>query len=156
VGVRTFAPGHDMDSSQNYHRRHHSVFSRLLLGFLPRDTMLARYMLSSRVRLSVHPSVTNRYCIETTGRIELVSAWRLSSTYPTLCHKEIYEISQHLGTSLWDFVPNSGLRKFRHGKSIALSTTLIVVASTVEFVDDTYTTIDESWLLTTSRSTVTL
>ena len=47
-----------MDSSQNYHRRHHSVFSRLLLGFLPRDTMLARYMLSSRVRLSVHPSLT--------------------------------------------------------------------------------------------------
>jgi len=82
-------------------------FPRLLLGFLPRDTMLARYMLSSRVRLSVHPSVTNRYCIETTGRIELVSAWRLSSTYPTLCHKEIYEISQNLGTSIWDFVPQT-------------------------------------------------
>ena len=118
--------------------------------------MLARYMLSSRVRLSVHSSVTNRYCIETTGRIELVSAWRLSSTYPKLCHKEIYELSQNLGTSIWDFVPNSGLRKFCHGKSIALSTTLIVVVSTVEFVDDTYMTIDESWLLTTSRSTVTL
>jgi len=28
-------------------------------------------------------------------------------------------------------------------------------SSTVEFVDDTYTTIDESWLFTTSRSTVT-
>ena len=34
--------------------------------------MLARYMLSSYVRLSVCPSVTSRYCIETTGRIKLV------------------------------------------------------------------------------------
>jgi len=33
----------------------------------------------------------------------------------------------------WKFVPNSGLRKFRHGKSILLSTT----SSTVELVDDT-------------------
>ena len=29
-------------------------------------------------------------------------------------------------------------------------------SSTVELVDDTYTTVDESWLFTTSRSTVTL
>jgi len=29
-------------------------------------------------------------------------------------------------------------------------------SSTVEFVDDTYTTVDESWLFTTSRSTVIL
>jgi len=41
--------------------------------FLPRDAMLARYMLSSScVRPSAHPFVTSRYCIETSGRIELV------------------------------------------------------------------------------------
>ena len=32
--------------------------------------------------------------------------------------------SKNKATSLWDFVPNSGLRKFRHGKSVALSTKL--------------------------------
>ena len=36
-------------------------------------------------------------------------------------------LKANMGTSLWDFVPNSGLGKFRHGKSIALSTTLVVV-----------------------------
>jgi len=43
---------------------------------LPRDAILARYMLSSCVRLSVCLfvclSVTSRCCIETTGRTELV------------------------------------------------------------------------------------
>ena len=36
-------------------------------------------------------------------------------------------ISKNYGTSFWDFVSNSGIRKFRRGKSIALSTTLVVV-----------------------------
>jgi len=60
--------------------------------FLPRDAMLARYMLSLCVCLSVRPSVclsvclsvTNRYCIETSGRIEVVfsmeSSFRLFYT----------------------------------------------------------------------------
>ena len=39
--------------------------------FTARPT-LARYMLSSCIRVSVRLSVTSRYCIETTGRIELV------------------------------------------------------------------------------------
>jgi len=64
-------------------------------------------------------------------------------------------------TSLWNFVLNCGLkiRKFRHGESDALSTigySSSSSSSTVELVDDTYRTIDESWLFTTSRSTVTL
>jgi len=33
--------------------------------FLPRDAMVARYILSSCVRLSVCPSVTSRYCVKT-------------------------------------------------------------------------------------------
>ena len=46
--------------------------------------------------LSVRPSVTNRYCIERTGRIELFLARTLPSTYPTLCCKEIW-VSPKLG-----------------------------------------------------------
>ena len=42
------------------------------------------------VRPSVRPSVTSRYCIETTGEIELFWAWSLPSTYSTLCYKEIW------------------------------------------------------------------
>ena len=52
--------------------------------FLPRDAMLARYMLWSRVRLPVRLSVTSRYCIETTGRIELFFGMGLPSTYHTM------------------------------------------------------------------------
>ena len=39
--------------------------------------------------LSVRPSVTSRYCVETTGRIKLVLARRFPSTHPTLCYQEI-------------------------------------------------------------------
>ena len=44
-------------------------------------------------------------------------AWELHSTYPTLCYKEIHIFSKK-GTALWNFAPNSRLRKFRHGISI--------------------------------------
>ena len=57
--------------------------------FTARRYAIARYLLSSRVRLPVCPSITSRYCIETTARIELVSGTGLSSTYPTLCCGEI-------------------------------------------------------------------
>jgi len=55
------------------------------------------------------------------------------STEGTTClrNKErLYEnldISKNQGTFLWDFVSNYGLKKFRHGKSIALSTKLAVI-----------------------------
>jgi len=41
------------------------------------------------VRPSVHLSVTSRFCIETTRRMELVLAWMLPLTYTKLCCKEI-------------------------------------------------------------------
>jgi len=44
--------------------------------------------LSVSLSLSVCLSVTSRYCIETSGRIELVLAWRLPSTCFTLHWKE--------------------------------------------------------------------
>jgi len=44
---------------------------------------------SVRVRLYPSLSVTSRSSVNTAERIELVSAWELSSTYPTLCYKRI-------------------------------------------------------------------
>jgi len=60
-----------------------------------------------RVRqcLSVCLSVTSRYSVKRDERINLILAWRLFSTSPTLCFKEI-QVSI-----------NSGLTKFRHGIS---------------------------------------
>jgi len=58
--------------------------------FLPRDAMLARYVLSSCVCPSVCPS---QACIVIVSkRLDDSSwhvTWQLSSTYPTLCCKEI-------------------------------------------------------------------
>ena len=73
----------------------HSDTVRHVSLLLPRDAMLARYMLPLCVRLSVSPSVspsvTSRYCIETTGRIELVFGMEasLDQIYSTLCCDEI-------------------------------------------------------------------
>jgi len=47
--------------------------------------MLARCMLSS----CVCQSFTSRYCMKTALQNELILAWQLPSTYPTLCYKEI-------------------------------------------------------------------
>jgi len=63
------------------------------------------------VCLSMSVSVTSRSSIETAERIDLVFCVYAFLTYSTLCYKEIQ-------ISLWDFVPNSGLRKFHHGISI--------------------------------------
>jgi len=110
---------------------------------------------------AVCPSVTSRYCIETTGRkIELVLAWMLPSTYAALHYEEIWvstkirilfsgNLSQtpdfeHFATASRSRCQQSSFSRSRRS------------SFTVEFVDDTYTTIDESRLFTTSRSTVTL
>ena len=54
---------------------------------MPHDAVLARYYVAMALCLFLPPSITSRYCIETIGLIEMVLAWRLSSTYPTLCYK---------------------------------------------------------------------
>jgi len=52
-------------------------------------------------RVYVRLSATSRHCIETTGQIELVLAWRLLSTYPTLCCRKLGHVClQSKGTSL--------------------------------------------------------
>ena len=48
---------------------------------------------------------------------------RLPTSYTVLSRNS--GICKNKGTSLWNFIPNSGLRKFRYGKSIVLSTTLV-------------------------------
>ena len=76
------------------------------------------------VLLSV--SVASLYCIETIGRIERDFFGMEASFH--LSHTVLYGnsgISKNKDTSLWNFVRNSGLRKFRHGKSMVLSTILI-------------------------------
>jgi len=75
--------------------------------------------------LSLCPSVAS-------GRIELV--FRTDLQHILRYYKEIrvYMYLHSKGTSLWNFVPNFGLRKFRHGTSIVLSTKLS------ELVDHTY------------------
>ena len=91
--------------------------------FLPRDAIPARYMLSSRVRLSVRTSVTSRHCTETTRRTELIFC-KLPLTYPELFVRKFGHL-KNKGTSLWNFTPNAGLRKFRHGESMVWSTKLV-------------------------------
>jgi len=66
--------------------------------------MLARYMLS--VCPSVRPSDTTRYCIETTGRIELVS-WHVLFFPPIpLCVIRKYGYLQKLGYFFLGLCPN--------------------------------------------------
>ena len=66
---------------------------RNVTQFLPRDAMLARYLLSSCVSLSVRPSVRPSQAGIASKRLHKsswYSARRLPSTYPTLCYKEIW------------------------------------------------------------------
>jgi len=67
--------------------------------------------------VSVCPSqvVTSRCSIETAERIELVfGMWASFHPFYTVI-KGNSVISKNKGTSLWNFVLNFGLRKFRHG-----------------------------------------
>jgi len=56
--------------------------------FLPRDAMLARYLLSSCVRLSVRLSQAGTVS-KRLDESSCVLAWRIPSTCPTPCCKEI-------------------------------------------------------------------
>jgi len=114
--------------------------------------MLARYLLSSCVRLSVrHKPVLYRN--DWTNRAGIWHTGFLPSSPHFLCYKEI-SVSPKIRVlpsetlfhtpDLENFSTASRSRCQQHS------------SSTVEFVDDTYTTVDESWLFTTSRSTALL
>jgi len=81
------------------------------------------------VCLSVRPSATSRYCIETTRRIELVFA-----TGPFLhlyCVIRKFWYLRNNGTSLWNFVVSSWLEKFRQARRSCCQQN----SPTVELVD---------------------
>jgi len=61
---------------------------------------------------------------QTDGVIELVFGTKASFDLSFFLLSRNSGISTHKSTSLRNFVPNSGLRKFRHGKSIVWSTKL--------------------------------
>jgi len=77
------------------------------------------------VPLCLPVSIASQSSVETAERIELVWAWNLPTTYRTLSFKEIWLPLKNKGTSLWNFAPNSGLRKFYRTKSIVLLTKLV-------------------------------
>ena len=78
----------------------------------------ASAVLAMALCLRVRPFVTSRCSIETDGRIELAFATWASShpSYTVLKGNSV--ISKNNGTSLWNFVLNSGLGKFRQDISI--------------------------------------
>jgi len=73
--------------------------------FLHRDAMLARCMLSKRLN---------------------AWSWLLARKLPSILPAvRKFGYLQKMGTLLWNFVPYSWVRKFRHGNSTVLSTKLV-------------------------------
>jgi len=115
---------------------------------LPRDAMLARYLLSSCVRLSVCSSqagVVSKRLDESSW----LSAWRLSSICPTLCSKKISVSPKIRVLPSGTLSQTHDLGNFATASRSCCQQNSSSSSSTVELVDDTYTTIDESWLFTT-------
>jgi len=119
--------------------------------FLRHNAVLARCMLSSCVCLSVPTvlSVTIRYCIETTGRIELFLATMFPlSSFPLYLHCVIRKFGnlQKYGYVHLEVCPQTlDLNNFATtSRSCCLR---LPSWSTVELVEHTYTTaVDASWL----------
>jgi len=105
----------------------------LIEHFLPRDVMLARYMLSSCVCPSVCPSVycLSWYCIETTGRIELVF-WHGFLPPIRHCVPREFGYLQKLAYFTRGICPKLLTWNILPRKSIALSTDLVVVVVVVD------------------------
>ena len=109
--------------------------------------------------LFVRPSVCMSVCLSQAGivskRLE-GSSWflacRLPSTCPTLFCEEVRIPTKKKGTSLWNFLQTADYENFATASRSCCQQN----SSMVELVDDTYTTVDESWLFTTCRSSVTL
>jgi len=90
--------------------------------------MLARCFLSLCVRLYARLSVRHKpVCIETTEQIELVSGTKASFSYPTLYYQVILVSPKIRVLPPGTLSHTPDFKKFRHGKSIALSTKLVVV-----------------------------
>jgi len=86
----------------------------MLAQFCAVTDFTARCYASAVLAMSVRLSVTSRCSIETAERIELDFGMRASFHPSYTVLKGISVISKNKGTSLWNFVLKSGLRKFRH------------------------------------------
>jgi len=117
--------------------------------------MLARYMLSSclSVRLSQGGIVSKKRLDKSSGFL-VEASFHLS----TLCYTRKCGYLPKLGYFFVGLCPKLRTSKiFRHVASKRRSRyQQHSLSSTVEFADDTYTTIDESWLFTASQLTVIL
>ena len=78
--------------------------------------MLARE-LAMALCMCLSVSVTSRCSVETGERIELVLAWELPSTYPTLCYKEIQISSKIRVLPSRTFLQSLDFENFRHSTS---------------------------------------
>ena len=93
-------------------------------SFFPRDAMLAQvYTNYGPVSMFVCLSVTSPCSVETVGRIVLVFGPQASFDLSYTVLRKLRYL-QNNGASLWNFVSNSGLRKFCFGISIVLPTQL--------------------------------
>jgi len=92
-------------------------------------------------RRSVCPYVTSRYCIETTGRIELIVGIGLPSTDPTLCYKEIWVSPIIRVLPYWTLCQTLDLENFTTASQSRRQQNSLLSSSTVEFVDNAYTTV---------------
>jgi len=99
---------------------HHRILARpMRMGFTARRYAGAVYAVV--VCPSVCPSVCHKPVLY---RNKWTNRAGFGMEASTLSCKEI-RLSPKLKNSLWDLVPNSGLRKLRHNTSIALSTKLV-------------------------------
>jgi len=106
------------------------------------------------VWLSVRSSVRHKPVLYRNDWTNQAGFW-YGGFLPSIPHcffKEIEGISKN-----WGYFPSGTLSQTPDLEKISpRQNSSSSSSSTVELVDDTYTTIDESWLFTTSRRTVTL
>jgi len=100
--------------------------------------MLARHLLSSCVCLDICLSVTSRYCIKTTGRIELSFSMEASSHLIAHCVIRRFEYFRKQG--YFPLIPLKLCSKLWTWKISPRQVDRVVneSSSTVELVDDTY------------------
>ena len=121
--------------------------------YFTRDTLLARYLL-----LSVRPSVRPSQAGIVSKRLDKSSFFWHGGFLPPIPHcvlKKFGNLQKLRVLPSGTLFQTPDLDNFaRANRSCCQQNSSS--SSTVELVDDTYTTIDESWLFTTGQSTVTL
>jgi len=121
-------------------RAHTVIRAHTCFWFLSHDAILVQYLLSSCVRPSVYHKPVPGYHIETIGRIELVFGME-ASTCLTLCYKEIWVSSKIRVLPSGTLSQTPDLKNLVTISRPRCQQNLSSSLSTVEPVDDTYTTI---------------